>query len=83
MKQISVKEGNPFAGVFYEKVFFDLKKACNVILIGVVKVENGVRKLMKNPEGSIKVEIGDYLVLLMDRKGEDRLKKHFHIEEGV
>ena len=60
-----------------------MKKACNVILIGVVKVENGVRKLMKNPEGSVKIELGDYLVLLMDRKGEDRLKKHFHIEEGV
>jgi len=83
MKQIPVKAGNPFAGVFYEKVFFDLKKACNVILIGVVKAENGTRKLIKNPEGSVKIEMGDYLVLLMDRKGEDRLKKHFHIEEGV
>ena len=83
MKQIQVKEGNLFAGVFYEKVFFDLKKTCNVVLIGVVKVENGNRKLLKNPEGSVKIEMGDYLVLLMDRKGEDKLKKHFKIEEGI
>lgn len=83
MKQIQVKEGNLFAGVFYEKVFFDLKKTCNVVLIGVVKVEKGNRKLLKNPEGSVKIEMGDYLVLLMDRKGEDKLKKHFKIEEGI
>ncbi|MEK6782000.1 MAG: potassium channel family protein [Bacteroidota bacterium] len=82
MKQIMVKAGNPFAGIFYEKVFFDLKKQCNVVLFGIVKMA-GKKKLMKNPEGDVKVEIGDYLIVLMDRKGLDRLKRHFNIEEGL
>ena len=82
MKQISIKEGNPFAGMFYEKVFFDLKKQCNVVLFGIVKM-NGGKKLMKNPEGDVKVEIGDYLIMLMDRKGLDKLRRHFHIAEGL
>ncbi|MFM9837605.1 MAG: potassium channel family protein [Cyclobacteriaceae bacterium] len=83
LKQIIVKPENPFAGIFYEKAFFDLKKTCNVILIGLVKIVNGERKLIKNPEGSIKIEVGDYMVMMMDGKGEDKLQKHFHIQEGL
>jgi voltage-gated potassium channel len=83
MKQLQVKEDNPFANVFYEKAFFDLKKSCNVVLIGLVKVKNGERTLLKNPEGSVKIEPGDYVIIMMDRKGELRLRKQFHIEEGV
>lgn len=83
MKQLQVKEDNPFANVFYEKAFFDLKKSCNVVLIGLVKVKNGERNLLKNPEGSVKIEPGDYVIIMMDRKGELRLRKQFHIEEGV
>ena len=83
MKQVMVKKGNPYTGQFYEKAFFDLKKSCNVVLIGLVKVTNGERKLMKNPEGSVKIEEGDYLVMMMDGKGENRLQKFFHIEEGL
>ena len=83
MKQIVVKSDNPYAGVFYEKAFFDLKKLYNVVLIGLVKIQEGSRKLMRNPVGSTKIDAGDYLILLIDQKGVDRLKKLFHIEEGV
>jgi voltage-gated potassium channel len=83
MKQMRVKGDNPFVGMYYDKAFFDLKKSCNVVLIGLVKVKDGQHSLIKNPEGSIKIEEGDYLVMMMDRKGEDRLRKQFHIEEGV
>lgn len=83
MKQVMVKEDNPYAGVFYEKAFFDLKKMYNVVLIGLVRMNEGSRKLIKNPEGNVKINAGDYLLLLLDRKGVDRLKKLFSIEEGV
>jgi voltage-gated potassium channel len=83
MKQILVKKNNPFAGIFYEKVFFDLKKHCNVVLFGIVKISGTERKLLKNPEGDVKVEVGDYLIILMDGKGVDKLKRHFNIEEGI
>lgn len=83
LKQILVKPDNPFAGQYYDKAFFDLKKTCNVVLIGLVKTTNGERKMLKNPEGSVKIEANDYLVMLMDGKGEDKLQKHFHIQEGL
>ncbi|MFN7260364.1 MAG: potassium channel family protein [Cyclobacteriaceae bacterium] len=83
MKQVIVKDNNPFAGMYYDKAFFDLKKSCNVVLIGLVKSVDGKRKLLKNPEGSLKIDAGDYMVMMMDGKGADRLRKQFHIEEGI
>lgn len=83
MKQFYVTNDNPMTGMYYDKAFYDLKKQCNVVLIGIVKVANGLRKLLKNPAGETKIEAGDYLVMLMDRKGQANLKKLFHIEEGL
>ena len=83
MKQILIKPGNPYGETFYEKAFFELKKDYNVILIGIVKFTDGKKKLYKNPASSIKIEVGDYLILMLDRKGESRLKKLFSLEEGI
>lgn len=83
IKQIQIKSDNPFVGSFYEKAFFDLKKTCNTILIGIVKVSEGQRKFLKNPESSVKIEPNDYLVILMDGRGSEKLKKYFQITEGL
>ena len=53
IKQIQIKKDNPFIDTFYEKAFFDLKKTCNIILIGIVKVNHEGRKFHKNPESSV------------------------------
>ena len=83
MKEFLITGSNPFIGMPYEKAFFDLKKQCNVVLIGLVRVNEGKRTLHKNPEGGIPIQTGDYLLMLMDRKGQDRLQRVFNIEEGV
>lgn len=83
MKQVVVRKDNPLAGMYYDKAFFDLKKESNVVLIGIVKKVDGKRKMFKNPEASMLIEQGDYLILLMDRKGQQKLKRMFKIEEGL
>ena len=83
MKQFIVKNDNPFSGTPYDKAFLDLKMDCNVILIGLVKTSEGKRNLLKNPEGNVKIEEGDYLVVMLDRKGLEKMKLIFHIEEGI
>ncbi|GHN00769.1 NAD-binding component of Kef-type K+ transport system [Cytophagales bacterium WSM2-2] len=83
MKQFLVKPDNAYANTPYDKAFFELKRDCNVVLIGLVKQANGQRRLLKNPEGSIKIEPGDYLLMMMDGKGWDRLRKIFRVEEGI
>jgi hypothetical protein len=82
MKQFYIANDNPLKGMYYETAFFDLKKQCNVILIGIVKVKNGQHELKKNPESNVTIESGDYLLMLMNGKGQDKLKRVFHIEEG-
>lgn len=83
MKEFLMAGNNPFIGMPYEKAFFDLKKQCNVVLIGLVRIKDKKRALFKNPEGSMTIQDGDYLLMLMDRKGQDRLKRVFNIVEGV
>jgi voltage-gated potassium channel len=83
IKQIQVRKGNPFIDTFYDKAFFDLKKSCNVVLIGIVKVTADNRQFLKNPEGTVKIELNDYLVMMMDGRGSEKLKKYFQISEGL
>ncbi len=82
IKEMLVKAGNPLEGTFYEKIFYELKKNCNVILIGIVKVSGETRTFMKNPEQSVTIGVGDYLVMLMDGKGRDKLKSQYRLLEG-
>ncbi len=83
MKEFLIKDDNPLRGMPYEKAFFDLKKQSNVVLFGLVRIVEGKRNLYKNPEENLTIQDGDYLIMLMNRSGLDRLKKIFHIEEGV
>ena len=41
------------------------------------------RKFHKNPDNSVKIELDDYLVIMMDGKGSEKLKKYFQITEGI
>jgi voltage-gated potassium channel len=83
LKQFLITGNNPLIGMYYDKAFFDLKKQCNVVLIGVIKIKEGKRTFLKNPEGTVVIESGDYLMMLMDGKGLERLKRLFHIVEGI
>ncbi|MBX7124856.1 MAG: TrkA family potassium uptake protein, partial [Cyclobacteriaceae bacterium] len=86
IKQFLITGSNPLINMPYEKAFFDLKKQCNIILIGIVKSDQGdgkERRLLKNPDSNVIIEKNDYLLMMMNRKGQDRLNRWFQIEEGV
>ena len=68
---------------FYEKAFYDLKKECNAILVGVAKTVDGERLLHKNPENSVKIEKGDYLLVIVNGPAVKRIAKYFGIAEGI
>ncbi|MEJ0031860.1 MAG: hypothetical protein WDO15_16460 [Bacteroidota bacterium] len=61
MKQFYIANDNPLKGMYYETAFFDLKKQCNVVLIGIVKVKEGQHQLIKNPEHNVTIEAGGLL----------------------
>jgi len=82
IKQFKVLSDNPYSGKSYEDAFYDLKKSFNCILIGISKEKNGRRTLLKNPVDEVKIEVGDYLIMIMNRKALDKVGKVFKIDEG-
>lgn len=82
MKQYRVTKENPYNGMFYDKIFYDIKKECNAILVGIVQCNDGNRKLIKNPENSITVTTDDYLLMLLNGKAEKMVDKMFQVKEG-
>ncbi|MCB0497809.1 MAG: NAD-binding protein [Cyclobacteriaceae bacterium] len=82
MKQYLVTEDNPYKGMYYEKVFYDLKKECNAVLVGIVKCENGERKLIKNPDTPITIAPKDYLLMLINGTAEKKVDRMFNVKEG-
>ncbi|WP_296621065.1 TrkA family potassium uptake protein [Marivirga sp.] len=83
IKQFKVMENNPYNGQEYDKAFFDLKKNENVILMGLVRIEEGKRVLYKNPSDNFKIKTDDYLIMMMNQKTQKIIKKVFGLEEGV
>ena len=83
IKQYQVLKSNPYIGMLYNKVFYEIKRACNAVLVGIVKCEENKRILLKNPEEDVTIEEKDYLLLLVNGLGEKNLTKLFHTKEGL
>jgi voltage-gated potassium channel len=82
MKEFKVLENNPYVNKPYGDAFYDLKRECNVILVGLVKEIEGRRKLLKNPEDNEVIEAGDYLIMIMNRQAVKKLTDLFKTHEG-
>ena len=84
IKQYRVTSSNPYKGQEYPEVFLDIKKRFNIILIGISKCDNtGKRTLIKNPHESLKIEAGDYLIVIVSGQSSKRLEEIFNVYEGV
>lgn len=78
-QEYEVLETNPYVGQNCHDVFFSLKKDHDVVLMGISKLENGKRKVYGNPSNDIKVEVGDYLVVMTSNAS---LAKVFGVPQG-
>lgn len=82
MQQYKVTNINPFKDKKYIDAFIDLKKSFDCILLGLVKENNGERRLLKNPEDNTIVEEGDYMVLISNGLTKKNIEKSFQVSEG-
>lgn len=83
LQEYRVVERNPFIDQTYDNAFYRMKEMFNSFLIGMVKTKDGKRILYKNPEKSdLKIELGDYLIILTDGKGEKAIQDAFGIRQG-
>ena len=83
MKEYQIDEKSPLIGQHYEKVFYDLKKDYNAILVAIVKIVEGKRVLYKNPEDDIVIKHGDYLLMILNNKADKKMSGIFKLSEGL
>lgn len=82
IKEYRVVEENPFLGANYTEAFFNIKKNYNAILIGISKITEHGRELLKNPREDITINKGDYLILIMNGESTRKMTGVFNVEEG-
>ncbi len=82
IKEFKILYSNPYCNRSYIDAFIELKKNTNSILIGISKSDKGYRKLIKNPADNVKIEEGDYLIMITTKRAEKDLQQIFKIEEG-
>ncbi len=82
IKEYKIVSSNPFVGKHYNDIFFEAKRDFNAILIGISKITEHGRELLKNPKEDITINEGDFLILIMNGESTRKMAKIFQIEEG-
>ena len=78
-----VADGNPYIGRNGKDLFHDLKNDMDAVLMGIRKLIDGKRLLIKNPPTSTKLEKGDYVLVMANRPIRKRLEDSFGLREGL
>lgn len=83
IKQFLVTYDNPFLNKTYNEAFEGIKTKYNGVLIGMVKRNiTGTRKLIKNPHKEYKIDLGDYLIIIVNGSSFEEIQKAFNVQEG-
>ncbi len=83
IQEYKVTSSNPFVNSNYGETFLELRKKYNSILIGISKIKDNKKILLKNLSNNIKIELNDYLIIITNGKNEIIIIKEFGVKEGV
>ncbi len=83
IQQYEVLPQNPFAGRTFGEAFNTIRYEFKSMLLAVVKIEGDKRTIIKLPPDDLKIEVGNFLIVITDGEGEKVLEEQFHTKEGV
>jgi len=83
MHEYKIIECNPYLNMEYLDVFVDIKATYNCVLVGITKLENDKRTLVKNPSTSVKLELNDYIIIISSTNYQKKIEKDFGVKEGI
>ncbi|MDA3890166.1 MAG: potassium channel family protein [Salinivirgaceae bacterium] len=83
MHEFKIIESNPFLEVNYFDAFVKLKKEYNCVLVGITKIIDGQRTLIKNPTEDLNIEINDYILIIAGANFKKKIEDDFGVKEGV
>lgn len=76
--EVCIKKEHSICNQNYFDLFVELKRQCNVTLIGIARQTDGIRRIIKNPNQEERVLENDCLIVINDKKGKERMKKYMH-----
>ncbi len=82
IKEYRIVPENPLAGRTYNDVFYEVKREYNAVLIGISKITEHGRELLKNPKEDVTINVGDFLIVIMNGESTRKMKNIFQVEEG-
>lgn len=82
VQEYLVLDSNPFAHQDSEAVFHELKSAHDTVLLGLSKMKDNQRVLIKNPPSGTIIEPGDYLIVMSNGLAKKKLRTFFTVGEG-
>lgn len=80
--EFQVTPENPFLNMDYLAAFMKMKTDYDCILLGLSKLKEGQRILLKNPTQGATIEEKDYLLLLSNGTSKRKIEKIFGVREG-
>jgi voltage-gated potassium channel len=83
IKQFEILKNNPYIGSEYNKAYYELKANMNGILIGLVKINQNERTIIKNPEGSCIINEGDFMLMILNNASMKKVQRLFNTKEGI
>ncbi len=78
IQQYRITEDCELLNTEYMNAFIQMKKDFNAILIGIVKGN----EILKNPEGGVVIEEGDYLIIISKGRRKQEIEAFFGLCEG-
>lgn len=82
IQQYKVLASNPFVSKDSEEAFHELRSNYDSVLLGISKVKDNKRILIKNPPAGTLIEQGDYLIVMSSGQAKVNLRKTFNTDEG-
>ncbi len=82
MQEYLVTAQNPYVAKDYLDAFIDLKVNHDCVLMGISKMQDSKRVLLKNPSKGVSIEADDYLIIMCDGVAKKKIEKVFQVSEG-
>lgn len=83
IQQYRVIQTNPYLNRTFGEAFADLKTHHNIVPIGICKTTAQGRQIIKLPPDDTKIEVGDYLIMIVNGSTEKEVSRIFQVTQGV
>ena len=82
IQEFFITDDNPFINENCLTTFVEMKNKYDSILLAISKFDKTNTKLITNPGENIMIMPQDYLVILTNGTGKNKIQKDFHVKEG-